>query len=75
MIAQWQPLHQFCVTAHENGSANRPVGRYNTLGEYIEYMGKQQQKIRTIAPNSQKTSRWIILIQNVNLLKGVSNKF
>ena len=28
MIAQWQPLHQFCVTAHENGSANRSVGRY-----------------------------------------------
>ena len=31
MIAQWQPLHQFCVTAHENGSANRPVGHYNML--------------------------------------------
>ena len=30
-IAQWQPLHQFCVTAHENGSANRPVGRYKTM--------------------------------------------
>ena len=30
MIAQWQPLHHFCVTAHENGSANRPVGRYSS---------------------------------------------
>ena len=29
MIAQWQPLHQYCVTAHENGSTNRPVGRYS----------------------------------------------
>ena len=28
MIAQWQPLHQFRVIVHENGSANRPVGRY-----------------------------------------------
>ena len=30
-IAQWQPLHQFCVTAHESGSANRPVGRYTLM--------------------------------------------
>ena len=28
MIEQWQPLHQFCVIAHEKGSANGPAGRY-----------------------------------------------
>ena len=36
MIAQWQPLHQYCVTAHENGSANRPVGRYKLIGDHDE---------------------------------------
>ena len=35
MITHWQPLNQFCVTAHENGSANRPVGRYNCHGRRL----------------------------------------
>ena len=39
MIAQWQLLHQFGVTAHENGSANRPVGcyKYKSFKEGVIY--------------------------------------
>ena len=36
-LAQWQPFHQFCITAHENGSANWPVGRYATIMMYNHF--------------------------------------
>ena len=52
MIAQWQPLHQFCVTAHENGSANRPVGRYNT--QYSNITEFTTSLKRGNAPNRQQ---------------------